>query len=182
MSYSTKSKTLSLLFNVILGAFGLWLIFNPSFGVQMFQLCVGIALLIAAAGLGYTYVDNGKTQNMTLIQAIVCALLGVIFLVSTGVASTFLGIALMIGMLFDGVINLRLSTVYKKLKIERWWILALYGIGAIVLGIYLLFNLSSSAKMLIILTGFFVFSRSVFMIFDTILCKEEYYHIEFKDK
>lgn len=176
MIYSSKEKLISLLINISIGILGLWLIFNPAAGVSIFRFYTGIILLIAAVSLFVVYNRSEEKDTIKLVQSIVFAVLGAVFLISMTVTQIFLGIVLLVWVVAEAIINIRLAVIYHKLKFDHWWIILLYGLGCLGLGIYLLFNLSVSGKALVMLVGFFILVRSVFEIINTLLYKERYYH------
>lgn len=182
MKYSSRSKALSLLVNISIGILGAWLIFNPSSGVEIFRFYVGVILLIASGSFLFLYSRSEEKDSMQLFQALVFGALGIIFLISMAVASIFLGVVLMIWILFEGLVNIKLAFTYRKFSFEGWWILLLYGIGAIALGIYVMLNLSISGKALVVIVGIFTLARSIIEVIDTLLYKERYYKMTIKTK
>lgn len=175
MNFSTKSKLISLLINISIGILGFWLILNPAAGVSIFRFYTGIILLIAAISLFIVYRRSEEPDTMKLIQSIVFAILGIVFLVSMTVTQIFLGIVLLVWVIVEAFMNIRLAIIYSRLKFEYWWLILLYGLGILGLGIYILFNLSVSGKALVMLVGVFILVRSIFEVINTLLYKERYY-------
>lgn len=161
-----NSKIFIALVYLALGIVGIFLIINPSFGIQIFQLYAGVILTVA--GLSYIYVYNrdDKVDTFQLVSGVVLAVIGVCLLISMTFSMVVLGIILMIWLLFEGVMNIRRAIIYKDAKISGWPVLLVYGLLLIGFGIYVLFNLSLSSTALIQALGIVLVGMAIVAFLD----------------
>lgn len=182
MKLPSKEKLIGLLINISLGILGVWLLLNPKIGVNIFRFYVGIILLIASIILFILYFRSKEKRILFLIQAIASLVVGAVFLMSSTVTAVLLGIILMIWILVEGAIAVHMSFKYKSSEYKYWWISLLYGIAAIGLGIYILFNLSFSGTVLVSIVGLYLLVRSIVEIINLLLYKGPYLEITVKEE
>lgn len=144
-----NSKIFIALVYIALGIVGIFLIINPSFGIQIFQLYAGVILTVAGLSYIYVYYRDDKVDTFQLVTGIFLTIIGVCLLISITFSMVVLGIILMVWLLFEGAMNIRRAIIYKDAKISGWVVLLVYGVILIAFGIYVLFNLSLSSTALI---------------------------------
>lgn len=161
-----NSKIFIALVYLALGIVGIFLIINPSFGIQIFQLYAGVILTVA--GLSYIYVYNrdDKVDTFQLVTGVVLTVIGVCLLISITFSMVVLGIILMVWLLFEGAMNIRRAIIYKDAKITGWAVLLVYGVILIAFGIYVLFNLSLSSTALIQALGVILVGMAIVAFLD----------------
>lgn len=161
-----NSKIFIALVYLALGIVGIFLIINPSFGIQIFQLYAGVILTVA--GLSYIYVYNrdDKVDTFQLVTGVVLTVIGICLLISITFSMVVLGIILMVWLLFEGAMNIRRAIIYKDAKITGWAVLLVYGVILIAFGIYVLFNLSLSSTALIQALGVILVGMAIVAFLD----------------
>lgn len=168
-----NNKIFITLVYLALGIVGIFLIINPSFGIQIFQLYAGVIMTIA--GLSYIYVYNrdDKVDTFQLVTGIAFTIIGVCLLISITFSMVILGIILMAWLIFEGVLNIRRALLYKDVNIQGWFVILIYGALLIAFGIYVLFNLSLSSTVLIQALGVVLIGKAVIAFLDLLIYDEK---------
>lgn len=161
-----NSKIFIALVYLALGIVGIFLIVNPTFGIQIFQLYAGVILTIAGLSYIYVYYRDDKVDTFELATGIILAIIGVCLLLSITFSMVVLGIILMAWLIFEGGLNIRRALNYKEAKISEWFIILIYGILLIAFGVYVLFNLSLSSTVLIQALGLALVGTAVIALLD----------------
>ena len=124
-------------------------LFTLAWMIGLFTLCTGISKFIFAIKTRNMLPNSGVRILSGLLQIII----GVLFLANTFFVGLSLAIIFAMWVLFESVLIAVQSFDYKKVGYNGWWMMLLFGIAGMLLGIAGLFNPDLSADWLSILIG-----------------------------
>ncbi len=170
MSQNVKGKMVSFVFNVLLGIVGFVLFTNPNFGITFVRLYLGLILLgVSIVPFFMFFVGTDEKSWQDFVKGVLLVIAGLVFLFVNNAADIVFGIALLVWMTTSGIMKIALAFEYKKYAEKYWWVMAVVGVGALGLALFVLFNLSSALSILITIGGLFMLAESVIGIFKLIL-------------
>ncbi len=152
----TKNKWGQILFSagyILLGGLLIW---RPDDSAKVIGLGIGIGALLYGLLHLLRYWRSRRADaadNSELFPGITLAALGLFCLITPQTVLSFLPFLLGLALLVDAIGKLQRAFMYRRLELDRWWIVLVLGVTLLALGIALLFNPFSAVRMTILFFG-----------------------------
>lgn len=168
-----RATTVMICLSILAFIIGLIMTVYPGLSINTIGIIVGIYIIIH----GITLVALDFKSNLSYVQfdgiasGILFILLGIVFIITPGILSIFLTIALGIWIILLSVSAIRLSLVVRS-KDSNWILILLFGIIDLIAGIIILFNPLASVISITILSGIVIMFHSIVNIIDMVVIKK----------
>ncbi|MDY3248953.1 MAG: DUF308 domain-containing protein [Candidatus Choladocola sp.] len=135
---------------------GIVLLARPTVSVKM--ICNGLGFLMIVLGITYGIIYFTKDNlegflQMDLVIGIICLAFGVFILLNPTFLASVLPFAMGIILLLGAVVKLQSSLNMKRLRFRKWYLVLLFAVLIVVLGIILLCNPFQQEKHMILYIG-----------------------------
>jgi len=168
-----RATTAMICLSVLAFIMGLIMTFYPGVSIKTTGIIVGIYIIIH--GIALVALDFKSNLNYVpfdgIVSGILFILLGIVLIITPGILSIFLTIALGIWIILSSVSAIRLSLVVRS-KDSNWILILLFGIIDLIAGIIILFNPLASVISITILSGIIIMFHSIVNIIDMVVIKK----------
>lgn len=150
---------------------GILFITLPELSMTIMGICIGIAMLVFGLVklVGYFSKDLFRLAFQFDLEAgILMMVLGVIVLFNPKNLMTFICVALGIAILLDGLFKIRIAMDSKQFGIKSWWLIGILAVITGIIGITLIFNSGTGAKILSVLLGISLLSEGILNLYTVI--------------
>lgn len=158
------AKTGYIVMSIMFCLIGVLLIAMPDMSTKMLGLIAGITMIVFGIVrlVGYFSKDLFRLAfQFDLGFGVLLLILGVIVLMSPENLMRFLGLALGILILIDGLFKIQIALDSKQFGIQSWWLIAVIAVAAGVIGLLLITHSEAGARLLTILLGVSFFVEGV---------------------
>ena len=97
--------------------------------------------------------DSEILGSYGLVQGVTLLAFGMFFVIKPGFIAVFLGTALAIIIIVDGILKLQYAVDFYHLESDKWWIELIGAVVMVVIGIIALLNPFSTSSALIVFIG-----------------------------
>lgn len=137
-------------------ALGLFLVIFPAASQEI--ICKGIGVALCVWGvlrlIAYFRISGKEVLgSYGLVQGVTLIAFGAFFVIKPEVITVFLGTALAIIIIVDGILKLQYAVDFYHLRSDKWWIELVGAVIMIIVGIVALFNPFSTSDALVIFIG-----------------------------
>lgn len=157
--------------SVLFCAAGVIFIALPEFSSEIMGICVGIALIIFGAVklVGYFSKDLFRLAfQYDLEFGILMIVLGAVVLINPEKLMSVICVAIGISILLDGLFKIHISMDSKKFGVKSWWVILVMAIITGVVGIALILNSVTGAKLITVLFGISLLSEGILNLYTVI--------------
>lgn len=150
--------------SALLCFFGVFLILNPSFSIEVIGVAAGICMILFGIVklVGYFSKDLFRLAfQYDLAFGLLMIALGVIVLVKPDNLMNFISIALGISILSDGLFKIQISMDSKRFGIGLWWLILALAVLTGTFGLVLVFRPTQSASVLVTLFGIALLAEGI---------------------
>lgn len=138
--------------SVILCAAGLVLMIFSDTAVKMLGWIMGAVFAIIGIVKLVSYIRS-KNTVLDLIFSILSLVLGVLFFIHPGWLMSLMSIIIGIYVLIEGAFKIKTAVDVRKQKNAGWWVLLVFAILSIAIGILLIFNPFGFGKLFMFIVG-----------------------------
>ena len=154
-----KLKTIKfeiIIVSVALFVLGLLLVLFPTASQEI--ICKGIGVALCVWGVlrlinYFRIAGNEILGSYGLVQGVTLLAFGIFFVIKPQVIGVFLGTALAIVVIIDGILKIQYAVDFYHLESDKWWIELVGAVIMVVVGIVALFNPFSTSSALIVFIG-----------------------------
>lgn len=160
-----------IIMSVLFCVAGILFITLPELSMTIMGICIGIAMLVFGLVklVGYFSKDLFRLAFQFDLEAgILMMVLGVIVLFNPKNLMTFICVALGIAILLDGLFKIRIAMDSKQFGIKSWWLIGILAVITGIIGIILIFNSGTGAKILSVLLGISLLSEGILNLYTVI--------------
>ena len=147
-----KLKTIKfeiIIVSIALFVLGLLLVIFPTASQEI--ICKGIGVLRL---INYFRIAGSEILgSYGLVQGVTLLAFGMFFVIKPGFIAVFLGTALAIIIIVDGILKLQYAVDFYHLESDKWWIELIGAVVMVVIGIIALLNPFSTSSALIVFIG-----------------------------
>lgn len=147
-----KYKNNRLLAVIILLILGIILTIFPSGTLELLCRILGIAAICFGAATLYGAIKKNQ-DGMTIMLAVAAIVIGIFFTAQPGVLASIIPFIIGIVLVGNGILNLSNSIRNRTVMGSRFWYSVLVASAAIIIGILILFNLFSTASVIVRIIG-----------------------------
>lgn len=154
-----KLKTIKLeiiIVAVALFVLGLFLVIFPAASQEIICKAIGVALCVwgVLRLLNYFRIaGNEVLGSYGLVQGVTLLAFGMFFVIKPQVIGVFLGTALAIIIIVDGILKLQYAVDFYHLQSDKWWIELIGAVVMVVIGVIALLNPFSTTTALTVFIG-----------------------------
>ena len=141
---------------VALFLLGLFLVLFPALSQEIICKGIGVALCVWGVLRLITYfrvAGNEILGSYGLVQGVTLLAFGFFFVVKPEIIAVFLGTALAVIIIVDGILKLQYAVDFYHLQADKWWIELIGAVIMIIVGVVALFNPFSTTEALTIFIG-----------------------------
>ena len=145
-----------IIISVVLFALGLFLVIFPEISQLVICRVVGIALCVWGVLRLINYFRIAGSEilgSYGLVQGVTLLAFGMFFVIKPGFIAVFLGTALAIIIIIDGILKLQYAVDFYHLGSDKWWIEFIGSVVMVIIGIIALLNPFSTSSALIVFIG-----------------------------
>ncbi len=135
-----KSNWTDIIVSLLLFLFGVLAISRPEFVMSMISIILGLICIIIGILKAIDYFADGKSNNYLLAIAIAAVIVGIIIMFCSNIIASLFRIIIAIWIIYNGIINLQTTIIWKDYKSKIWLLTLLLAIATIIAGIYILIN------------------------------------------
>ena len=154
-----KLKTIKfeiIIVSIALFVLGLLLVIFPTASQEI--ICKGIGVALCVWGvlrlINYFRIAGSEILgSYGLVQGVTLLAFGMFFVIKPGFIAVFLGTALAIIIIVDGILKLQYAVDFYHLESDKWWIELIGAVVMVVIGIIALLNPFSTSSALIVFIG-----------------------------
>ncbi|MGN0319561.1 MAG: HdeD family acid-resistance protein [Lachnospira sp.] len=135
---------------------GLFLVLFPALSQEIICKGIGVALCVWGVLRLITYfrvAGNEILGSYGLVQGVTLLAFGFFFVVKPEIITVFLGTALAVIIIVDGILKLQYAVDFYHLQADKWWIELIGAVIMIIVGVVALFNPFSTTEALTIFIG-----------------------------
>lgn len=154
-----KLKTIKLeiiIVAVALFVLGLFLVIFPAASQEIICKAIGVALCVWGVLRLINYfriAGNEVLGSYGLVQGVTLLAFGMFFVIKPQVIGVFLGTALAIIIIVDGILKLQYAVDFYHLQSDKWWIELIGAVIMVVIGVIALLNPFSTTTALTVFIG-----------------------------
>ncbi len=154
-----KLKTIKLeiiIVAVALFVLGLFLVIFPAASQEIICKAIGVALCVWGVLRLINYfriAGNEVLGSYGLVQGVTLLAFGMFFVIKPQVIGVFLGTALAIIIIVDGILKLQYAVDFYHLQSDKWWIELIGAVFMVVIGVIALLNPFSTTTALTVFIG-----------------------------
>ena len=154
-----KLKTIKLeiiIVAVALFVLGLFLVIFPAASQEIICKAIGVALCVCGVLRLINYfriAGNEVLGSYGLVQGVTLLAFGMFFVIKPQVIGVFLGTALAIIIIVDGILKLQYAVDFYHLQSDKWWIELIGAVFMVVIGVIALLNPFSTTTALTVFIG-----------------------------
>ncbi len=154
-----KLKTIKLeiiIVAVALFVLGLFLVIFPAASQEIICKAIGVALCVWGVLRLINYfriAGNEVLGSYGLVQGVTLLAFGMFFVIKPQVIGVFLGTALAIIIIVDGILKLQYAVDFYHLQSDKWWIELIGAVVMVVIGVIALLNPFSTTTALTVFIG-----------------------------
>lgn len=154
-----KLKTIKLeiiIVAVALFVLGLFLVIFPAASQKIICKAIGVALCVWGVLRLINYfriAGNEVLGSYGLVQGVTLLAFGMFFVIKPQVIGVFLGTALAIIIIVDGILKLQYAVDFYHLQSDKWWIELIGAVFMVVIGVIALLNPFSTTTALTVFIG-----------------------------
>lgn len=142
--------------SVALFVLGLLLVIFPTASQEIISKGIGVALCVWGVLRLINYFRIAGSEilgSYGLVQGVTLLAFGMFFVIKPEAIAVFLGTALAIIIIVDGILKLQYAVDFYHLESDKWWIELVGAVIMVVIGVVALFNPFSTSSALIVFIG-----------------------------
>lgn len=142
--------------SVALFVLGLLLVIFPTASQGIISKGIGVALCVWGVLRLINYFRIAGSEilgSYGLVQGVTLLAFGMFFVIKPEAIAVFLGTALAIIIIVDGILKLQYAVDFYHLESDKWWIELVGAVIMVVIGVVALFNPFSTSSALIVFIG-----------------------------
>ncbi len=142
--------------SIALFVLGLLLVIFPTASQEIISKGIGVALCVWGVLRLINYFRIAGSEilgSYGLVQGVTLLAFGMFFVIKPEAIAVFLGTALAIIIIVDGILKLQYAVDFYHLESDKWWIELVGAVIMVVIGVVALFNPFSTSSALIVFIG-----------------------------
>ncbi len=163
MEYEVKGWSDILITGILMSVIGLLMMIFRAGSLDIILIVFGVMLLIGGAINVFVGIRSGTTAE--IVSGVIKIVLGIVLILLTAFVRDILMAILAIGLIIVGAVN-TLSAVKSGLDIKERLIPLVVGVAFLIVGIYALLNLNSTADFVMIVIGIITLAGGLLDIYD----------------